>query len=79
MYLFSFRVFRSSQEKGANMKWVNLRVDNQEDRLRIAAALCESGYQVYCRFVKHPSSLSSEHYVCVMLDAGEVTEVDAEE
>lgn len=60
------------------MKWVNLRVDNQEDRLRIAAALCESGYQVYCKSVKRPYTISSEHYVCVLLDPDEITN-DGEE
>lgn len=58
------------------MEWLNLRVDNHEDRLRIAAALCESGYQVYCKSVKIPYSLSSEHYVCVLISPDETTNDD---
>lgn len=58
------------------MKWVKLRVDNQEDRLRIAAALCESGYKVYCKSVRSTYTLSMEHYVCVLLTPDEIMNED---
>ena len=61
------------------MAWVNLRVDNHEDRLRIVAALCESGYQVYCKSVKISYSLSSGHYVCVLIRSDEITKEGDEE
>ena len=56
------------------MKWVNIGVDSQEDRLRIAGILCENGYKVYCKSVKSPYRLSAEHYVCVLLSEAEMTD-----
>lgn len=60
-------------------KWVNLGIDSQDDRLRVAGILCESGYQVYCKSVKSPYKLSSEHYVCVLINSDEITKEGDEE
>ena len=55
------------------MRWVKLTIDDSEMREKIAGALCECGYQVFCSCEKLPFSDTKAHLVWVLVDASYIS------